>query len=55
MVNHGPMSHCDKDSLNMKINHGLTSHCNKYCLDMKINHGQAYSAMVQHRIVRGIV
>ncbi len=22
MVNHGPMSHCDKDCLNMKINHG---------------------------------
>ena len=40
MVNHGPMSHYEKYSINMKINHGPTSHCDKYCLNMKINHDQ---------------
>jgi len=58
MVNHGPMWHCDKACLNMKINHGQllwaivnhgpTSHCEKDCLNMKINHGQPCSIMINH-------
>ena len=61
MVNHGPMSHCNKDCLNMKINHGQpsltmvdhgqhgpTSHLDKDCLTMKINIGQPWSNMVSH-------
>jgi len=43
MVNHGPMLHCDKDCLYVKINHGTTSHCDKYCLNMKIDNGQPWS------------
>ena len=42
MVNHGPMSHCDKYCLNSKINHGPTSHCDKDILNIKIDHVANY-------------
>ena len=41
MVYYGPMWHCDKDCLNMKINHSPTLHCDKDCLNMKINQSKS--------------
>ena len=45
MVNHCPMSHCDKDCLNMKINHGQPW---STMVNMKINDGQSWSSMVSY-------
>jgi len=55
MINHGPMSHFDKDFVNMKINHGPMLHYDKVFLHMKVNHAQPWPTIAQHRIITKIV
>jgi len=55
MVNHAPMSHCDKDCLNMKINHGQLWSNTALWQILSRYENQSWLTMIQHCIVTEIV